>query len=99
MYAFVVFLGLTFGLAVLMEVRDEIVPVKTPAALSHTISVALAAGTCWALNYSVFTSFGQPLRAAWMHPVATGIALIGAGEFLRQLVNAIAGRVSAAKTA
>ena len=98
MYAFVVFLGLTFGLAVLMEVRDEIVPVKTPAALSHTITAALAAGVCWALNYSVFKAFGQPLRASWMDPVATGIALLGAGEFLRQLVSAIGGRM-ASKTA
>ena len=94
MYAFVVFLGLTIGFATLMQVRDEVIPVKTPAALTHTITAAIAAGVCWALNYSVFASYGQSFRAEWMQFVATGIALIGAGELLHQVVDAVGGRMS-----
>ncbi len=92
MYAFVVFLGLALGLTVVMQVIDELLPLKAPAALSRTIGVALAIGFAWALDYSVFTAFGQDLRAQWMHPVATGLALVGGGEFVRSLVQALAHR-------
>jgi hypothetical protein len=92
MYAFVVFLGLALGLSVVMQVLDELIPVKVPAALSRTIAVALAAGFAWMLDYSVFTAFGQEFRAQWMHPVATGLALVGGGEFVRSLVVAVSHR-------
>jgi hypothetical protein len=92
MYAFVVFLGLALGLSVVMQVLDELIPVKVPAALSRTIAVALAAGFAWMLDYSVFTAFGQAFRAEWMHPVATGLALVGGGEFVRSLVVAFSHR-------
>jgi hypothetical protein len=39
------------------------------------------------LNYSVFRAFGQPLRADWMNPVATGVVLVGMGEFMRQVIS------------
>lgn len=92
MYAFVVFVGLALGLTVVMQVIDELVPVKVPAALTRTLAVALAAGFAWALNYSVFTAFHQPLRAAWLHPVVTGLVLVGGGEFLRSVVTALSHR-------
>jgi hypothetical protein len=92
MYAFVVFLGLALGLTVVMQVIDEILPIKAPAALTRTIAVALACGFAWALDYSVFTAFGQDFRESWMHPVMTGLALVGGGEFVRSLVLAISHR-------
>lgn len=92
MYAFVVFLGLALGLTVVMQVLDELLPVKAPAALSRTIAVALAMGFAWALDYSVFRAFGQDFRAQWMHPVMTGLALVGGGEFVRSLVVAVSHR-------
>ncbi len=92
MYPFVVFLGLALGLTVVMQVIDELLPLKAPAALSRTIAVVLAAGFAWALDYSVFTAFGQDLRSAWMHPAVTGLALVGGGEFVRSLVNALGHR-------
>jgi hypothetical protein len=92
MYAFVVFLGLALSLTVVLQVLDEVVPVRTPAALTRTIAVVLAAGFAWALDYSVFAAFGQDLREAWMHPVATGLVLVGGGEFVRSLVHAIGHR-------
>ena len=92
MYAFVVFLGLALGLTVVMQVIDELLPVKAPKALTRTISVAIAMGFAWALDYSVFTAFGQDLREQWMHPVMTGLALVGGGEFVRSLVLAISHR-------
>ena len=92
MYAFVVFLGLALGLTVVMQVVDEVLPFRVPAALSRTIAVVLAAGFAWALDYSVFTAFGQELRSAWMHPVATGLVLVGGGELVRSLVEAIGHR-------
>jgi hypothetical protein len=92
MYAFVVFLGLALGLTVVMQVIDELLPVKAPAALTRTISVVLAAGFAWMLDYSVFTAFGTEFRAEWMHPVMTGLALVGGGEFVRSLVVAISHR-------
>ncbi|MCW2573085.1 MAG: hypothetical protein JWO88_3143, partial [Frankiales bacterium] len=38
MYAFVVFLGLALGLTVVMQVIDEIVPIKVPNALTRTLA-------------------------------------------------------------
>jgi hypothetical protein len=96
MYAFVVFLGLALGLTVVMQVIDELLPVKAPAALTRTISVVLAAGFAWMLDYSVFTAFGQEFRSDWMHPVMTGLALVGGGEFVRSLVVAISHRAGEA---
>lgn len=92
MYAFVVFLALALGLTVVMQVIDELLPLKAPAALTRTLAVALAGGFAWAINYSVFTAFGQDFRASWMQPVATGLALVAGGEFLRSLVLAASHR-------
>ena len=92
MHAFVVFLGLALGLTVVMQVIDEVLPVKAPKALTRTISVALAIGFAWALDYSVFTAYGQSFRESWMQPVMTGLALVGGGEFVRSLVLAISHR-------
>ena len=92
MYAFVVFLGLALGLTVVMQVLDELVPVRLPAALTRTLAVVIAAGFAWALDYSVFTAFGQTLRASWMDPVATGLVLVGGGEFVRSMVHALGHR-------
>lgn len=92
MYAFVVLVGLVLALTVVMQVLDELLPVKAPAALSRTVGVVLAIGLAWAIDWSVFTAFGQTLREQWMHPVATGLVLIGGGEFLRTVVSALAHR-------
>jgi hypothetical protein len=92
MYAFVVLLGLALALTVALQVLDELLPVKAPAALTRTVGVALAIGLAWALDWSVFTAFGQELRSAWMHPVATGLVLVGGGELVRSLISAIAHR-------
>ena len=83
MYAFVVFVGLALALAVVGEVLDEVLPVKTPKALTTALAVGVAILVAWALDYSVFRAFGQPLRADWMNPVATGVVLVGMGEFIR----------------
>jgi hypothetical protein len=87
MYAFVVFVGLALALAVVGEVLDEVLPVKAPKALTTTLSVGIAILVAWALDYSVFRAFGQPLRAEWMNPVATGVVLVGMGEAIRMFVG------------
>ena len=92
MNEFLVFLGLALALTVVMQVLDELIPVKAPAALARTVGVAIAIGGAWALDYSVFTAFGQDFRESWMHPVMTGLALVGGGEFVRSLVLAISHR-------
>ena len=89
MYAFMVFVVLALGLAVLADVLHEVIPVKLPDALRHTTTVLVAMGMCWALDYSVFEAFGQSLRTEWMNPVATGIALVGGAEFLRAAVGSL----------
>jgi hypothetical protein len=87
MYAFVVFVGLALALAVVWEVLNEILPVKAPRALTTTVTVGVAILVAWALDYSVFRAFGQPLRADWMNPVATGVVLVGMGEFIRAVIG------------
>ena len=91
MYAFVILLGLGLGLGVAMEVIDEIVPVDMPKALTRTVGALLAIGAVWALDYSVFESFGQSLRAEWMHPVATGIVLVAVADLCRELKSYLGG--------
>jgi hypothetical protein len=87
MYAFVVFVGLALALAVVGDVLGEVLPVKLPKALTHTLAVGIAILVSWALDYSVFRSFGQPLRDSWMNPVATGVVLVGMGEFVRAVAS------------
>jgi hypothetical protein len=92
MYAFTIFIALTLALAVVHQTLDEVLPVRTPAALTRTVTVAIAVLFAWGIDYSVFAAFGQGLRTEWLHPVMTGVALVGAGEFLRSLVSAVAHR-------
>ena len=92
MYGFLVLLGLALGLYVVQQVIDEVIPFRAPAALTRTVAVAVGAGIAWMLGYSVFSAFGQDLRAEWMHPVMTGLVLVAIGEFVRSLVSAIAHR-------
>ena len=92
MYAFVVLVGLALGLFVVQQVLDEVIPFRAPAALTRTLAVVVGAGLSWMLGYSVFTAFGQELRAEWMHPVMTGLVLVAIGEFVRSVVSAIAHR-------
>jgi hypothetical protein len=87
MYAFVVFVGLALALAVVGGVLDEVLPVKAPKALTTTVTVGVAILVAWALDYSVFRAFGQPLRADWMNPVATGVVLVGMGEAIRAVIG------------
>ena len=87
MYAFVVFVGLALALAVVGGVLDEVLPVKAPKALTTTVTVGVAILVAWALDYSVFRAFGQPLRADWMNPVATGVVLVGMGEAIRAVLS------------
>lgn len=94
MYAFVILTALALTLKVAKDVLDEIIPFEVPKALSTTVAVALAAGFAWGIEYSVFASFGQPLREAWMHPVLTGAVLVSAGEFIPNLISAVAGKTS-----
>jgi len=97
MYAFVVFVGLALALAVVSQVLDEVLPVKAPKALTTTMTVAIAILGAWAIDYSVFTAFGQTLRADWQNPIVTGIVLVGAGEFLRALASGMGLSISIGK--
>lgn len=92
MYAFTIFIALTLALAVAHQTLGELLPVKTPAALTRTVTVAIAAAFAWGIDYSVFAAFGQTLRTDWMHPIMTGIVLVGTGEFVRSIVQAMAHR-------
>jgi hypothetical protein len=94
MYALMVFVVLALGLAVLADVLHEINPVKIPDALRHTATVLIAIGVAWALDYSVFEQFGQPLRTSWLNPVATGVALVGGAEFIRAVVGSLGINIS-----
>jgi hypothetical protein len=92
MDAFIIFIALTLALAVGHQTLAELLPVKTPAALTRTVTLAIAALFAWGIDYSVFAAFEQGLRADWMHPVLTGVALVGTGEFVRSIVHALAHR-------
>jgi hypothetical protein len=92
MYAFLILIGLALGLYVVMQVLDEVIPFRAPAALTRTIAVAIGAGLAFMLDYSAFAAFGQELRAAWMHPVMTGLVLVAFGELTRSVINALAHR-------
>ena len=91
MYAFVILLGLGLGLGVAMEVMNEIVPVKTPKALTRTVFAAIAMLVAWGLDYSVFTAFGQELRESWQHYVASGIVLVAVADLATHLKEYVGG--------
>jgi hypothetical protein len=92
MYAFLVLVGLALSLSALLQVFDELIPFRAPVALTRTVAVVVGAGLAWLLGYSAFSAFGQDLRADWMHPVMTGLVLVGVGELVRSVVGAIAHR-------
>ena len=91
MYAFVILIGLGLGLGVAMGILDELVPVKAPKAITRTVGALIAVGIAWALDYSVFTAFGQDLRETWMHHVATGLVLVGVADVVRELTGYVGG--------
>jgi hypothetical protein len=95
MSAFLILVVLALGLTVVLQALEDLLPLRTPAALSRTVAIAVGAGLAWLLGYSAFAAFGQDLRAEWMHPVATGVALVAVGELVRALVGAIASRGAA----
>lgn len=80
------------ALAVVHQTLNEVLPVKTPAALTCTVTVVIAALLAWGIDYSVFAAFEQGLRAHWRHPVMTGVVLIATGEFVRTIIAALAHR-------
>lgn len=92
MDAVLILVLLALGLYVVQQVIDEVIPFRAPAALSRTIAVVLGSGLAWMLGYSVFAAFGQDLRAPWMHPVMTGLALVAFGELVHALIGALAHR-------
>jgi uncharacterized protein (DUF697 family) len=92
MYAFLVLITLALGLTLVQQVINELVPLRSSVALTRVVAVAIGAGLAWMLGYSVFTAFGQELRAEWMHPVVTGLVLVAVGESVRTVVNALAQR-------
>lgn len=96
MDSFLILIALALALTVLHRAATDLVPVHAPAVLTRTLAVALGAGLAWMLDYSVFSAFGQDLRAEWMHPVLTGLVLVAIGEFIRSLVNALSGRTGGA---
>ena len=91
--------GLALGTSVLLQVLDELVPVRLPAALTRTLAVAATAGVAWALDGSVLAALGQDVREAWMHPVVTGFVLVAVAELVRSLVAAVGARGGAASAA
>jgi hypothetical protein len=92
MYTFLLLVVLAVGLSVALQVLTDLVPVRLPAALTRAVAVAAGAGLAWVLGYSVFAAFGQELRADWMHPMFTGLALVATGELVRSVLAAVAGR-------
>jgi uncharacterized protein (DUF697 family) len=92
MYTFIVLVALALSLSVLQQVLHELIPFRTPVAVTRTIAVAIGAGLSWTLGYSAFSAFGQALPAEWMHPLMTGLALVAVGELVRSVVSAIAHR-------
>ena len=87
MYHLLILIALALALSVIGDIVNEIVPVKTPKALTHTLTAGIAMLIAWGLDYSVFTSFGQSVRYDWMNPVFTGVVLVAVGQFVRQLVG------------
>lgn len=94
MYAFVVLVVLALGLSVVLQALDELLPFSTPAAWTRALAVTIGAGLAWMLGYSAFSAFGQDLRAEWMHPVMTGLALVAVAELVRGALAALARRPS-----
>ena len=76
MYTFAVTLLLGLALFKLVDVLEELVPELTK--LHGVVTVALAAGTAFAIDYSLFEGFGVALREEWMGTLLTGIVIAGA---------------------
>ncbi|MFN2626042.1 MAG: hypothetical protein ABR520_08170, partial [Mycobacteriales bacterium] len=83
-------------LGVAMQVLTELSPVRTPKALTRTITAAIAIGVAYLLDYSVFEAFGQVLRSQWMHPVFTGIVLTAVADLVATVSTYLSGRAGKA---
>ena len=91
MYPFVILVGLGLALGVAMRVLTELSPLRTPKALTRTVTAAIAIGVAYLLDYSVFEAFGQPLREQWMHPVFSGIVLTGVADVVATISTYLGG--------
>lgn len=92
MEAIFVLVAFALGLSVILRALDELIPFHTPLAVSRAVAVVVGIGAAWVLDYSVFAAFGQELRAEWMHPVATGLALVATAELITAAVRALRSR-------
>lgn len=92
MEAIIVLLVLALSLSLVLRFVDETIPVHLPAVVTRLGAVAVASILAWAMGYSVFTAFGHDLSAAWLHPVATGLALVAVADATRTVITGIARR-------
>lgn len=53
------------------------------------LALVLGMAFTWMTDYTVFASWGIPLRSLWMGPVATGLMIGGAGMAWRETFNFI----------
>lgn len=92
MEPFVILIALALALSLVLRSVDELVSFHVPVVATRVAAVVIAAALAWTLDYSAFAAFGQELRAEWLHPLATGLVLVGVGDFARALINAIGRR-------
>ncbi|MCA1845391.1 MAG: hypothetical protein LC792_19805 [Actinobacteria bacterium] len=85
MHDFAVILLLGLGLFKLVDLLEDYVPAITKV---HALAtMALAVGTVWLLDYSLFDGFGIGVRDAWMGPVFTGLMVGGSTSCWRALFH------------
>ena len=75
MYEFAITMLLGLALVTVVNLVSEYVP--TIDRFRAAVTVLLAIGGAYMLDFSLFAGFGVELREAWMGPVMTGLIVAG----------------------
>jgi hypothetical protein len=81
MYDFAITILLGLALFKIVDVLEDLVPDLTK--VHSLVTVALAVGGAFALDYSLFRGFGIGLREEWMGVLATGLMVAGSTSIWR----------------
>jgi hypothetical protein len=75
MYTLGVTVLLALAVLAVVDVLADLAPGLTPR--RGVVTLTLAVGAAFALDYSLFEGFGVPLRESWMGTLLTGFVVAG----------------------
>jgi hypothetical protein len=94
MYSLLILVVLALSVGVVRQVLHGLhgmLPIDIPVAFTTLVDVGLGIGVAYALHYSVFATFGIPVRSDTWAMVGTGFVLVALAGFLPKVLDTLGG--------